>query len=613
MSGATGFGIGVAGGTGTVNIVGGNVTVAAATAVGFQGGSGTLNIADTGAVGGALTGFGTGTASMSTGVLYVGDAGGPGVGTMRINTSGTITSSNVFIAEGGTGNVLMDAGNWNVTNSISIGSGAGSTGVVRIGGGTVTASGGVVDNNTRTPEGGFFIGNFGNGTLVQTGGAVSSNELNIANQPGSTGRYDFNGGTASFGELFMGTGAGSVATLNVGPGQTFLQNGWSEVGRNGGTGSINVDGAGAQFVANGNADFIIGANSGGTGFLNIKNGGSVTVSQWLNVARGAGSTGTITVDGPGSTLTTGGTFNGELNIGEDGFGTLNIINGGKVLHTAPGSGGEGNNLNIGRNDGGVGVVYVGPGSELLTNAWLRIGGQGINSKGTLTVDSGKLTVAGHLRVGNYGEGTLNAIGNADLNIGNGAQNHYIGTHNFPNTGTFNIADNALVKFGAGSYLEAGWAANNENPVGTGTLNQTGGLITSSSDPTGTGTAPAGDYLGLELGRGFGASGFYNLSNGTAFLRGLVVGRRGYGEAHISGGTLNIMGPDARMEIGEEPGGEGLVDITGGTLSYLQWFNVAANGSKGTLNFNHSNPATLFSSRDLYVGYAPGAVGLVNVF
>ena len=71
----------------------------------------------------------------------------------------------------------------------------------------------------------------------------------------------------------------------------------------------------------------------GTGTLTIQDGGAVNSSGGGSVGLAAGSTGTVTVTGPGSTWNN--SPGGGLNIGSFGTGTLTIANGGRVINITP--------------------------------------------------------------------------------------------------------------------------------------------------------------------------------------------------------------------------------------------------------------------------------------
>ena len=94
----------------------------------------------------------------------------------------------------------------------------------------------------------------------------------------------------------------------------------------------------------------------------------------------AGSIGTVTVTGPGSSWING-TNNDGLNIGSSGKGTLTVENGGRVVNTNPTS-----VANIGRFAGSQGTVTIpGPGWSWSNVSGVNIGNRGV---GTLTIANG---------------------------------------------------------------------------------------------------------------------------------------------------------------------------------------------------------------------------------
>jgi len=134
------------------------------------------------------------------------------------------------------------------------------------------------------------------------------------------------------------------------------------------SGTVAIDGGGELRIGS-----ILDVGLNGTGILNITNGGAVSAPYHCWIAEGAGSNGTVTVDGPGSTLT----VNNELKVGFFGTGTLSITNGGTV------SGGR-------RGPNAAALVGDYPGSH-----------------GTVTVDgTGSRWISGFVQVGRAGPGTL---------------------------------------------------------------------------------------------------------------------------------------------------------------------------------------------------------------
>ena len=146
----------------------------------------------------------------------------------------------------------------------------------------------------------------------------------------------------------------------------------------GSQGTATVSGAGSTWTNTGTIE--VGVLGAGT--LTIENGGTVNSGGGGSIGLSAGSTGTVTVTGPGSTWNN--SPGGGLNIGSFGTGTLTIANGGTVINNTAFA------ANIGNGAGSQGTVTVtGAGSTWSNSSGLNIGNLGT---GTLTIaDSGAVT------------------------------------------------------------------------------------------------------------------------------------------------------------------------------------------------------------------------------
>ncbi|OKO68877.1 hypothetical protein AC629_41825 [Bradyrhizobium sp. NAS80.1] len=134
-------------------------------------------------------------------------------------------------------------------------------------------------------------------------------------------------------------------------------------------GTAVVTGAGSSW--NHTVALIVG--NSGTGTLTIQNGGSVSNVHEGYLGYMAGSTGTATVTGTGSSWSSG----GALLVGLFGTGTLSILNGGSVSNAAG---------YIGWNSSSTGTVTVtGAGSSWSNANVLSVGTSGT---GTLTIQNG---------------------------------------------------------------------------------------------------------------------------------------------------------------------------------------------------------------------------------
>jgi len=116
---------------------------------------------------------------------------------------------------------------------------------------------------------------------------------------------------------------------------------------------------------------LIVGNSG-SGILNITNGGQVSNSSSGVLGGSAGATGTVTIDGTGSTWTSS-----SLTVGNSGSGILNITNGGQVSNSSSGI--------VGSSVGASGTVTVNGAGSTWTCNGLNIGSSG---SGVLTITNG---------------------------------------------------------------------------------------------------------------------------------------------------------------------------------------------------------------------------------
>ncbi|QNQ11441.1 autotransporter-associated beta strand repeat-containing protein [Sphingomonas alpina] len=202
---------------------------------------------------------------------------------------------------------------------------------------------------------------------------------------------------------------GTLAIRNGGS----VANGAGVIAKDAGTtGTIVVDGAGSMWKSSSGVLVGVGANSSGT--LNITNGGNVLQTGGDGIV-GYGATGTATVDGAGSTWINSGTTS-AIQVGwGGGSGTLSIINGGSVSDTFG---------QIGYS-GGDGMVTVdGPGSTWTNSSNLNVGAFG---SGRLNINNGGSVSSATAIVGNgtgaNGTVTIDSAGswtnNGSLVVGQG--------------------------------------------------------------------------------------------------------------------------------------------------------------------------------------------------
>ena len=390
----------------------------------------TYNLADTSVAGGGITGYGQGSGTLNaTGNLQVAAWGGNRVGTMNINTTGAL----------------------NVTGALRIGNDGGSVGIMNLESGTVVVS------NINT-----FAG--GENNIGHDGGVAT---LNIS------------GGSLSVAEVLrFGNGSGGNGTLNMTGGAiNKAGNGQFLVGHNNGTGTV-VQSAGT-IIAN-NELYIGNENAGASGTYTLSGTGALTVSNEVVVGRESG-TGVLNVNG--GTLTTEG--NGNMYIGRrNGTGTLNqtdgVVNvnrefgvgtrddnkiGTGTYNLSGGSLSASNNIFIGKEQGSSGTMDM-TGGTMSTSDKLQIGHN--QATGVLTQSGGTINVQNEVYIGNENNassvGTYTLSGTGVLNVGNEV---IVGRDN--GTGTFNL-DGGTVN-----------ATKISGGTGSATVNFNGGVLKAKRD------------------------------------------------------------------------------------------------------------------------------------
>jgi len=514
---------------------------------------------------------------------------------------------------------------------------------------TVTPRAPVIDGAAAPAAGSLtqiFIGENGTGTLtIQNGGSLTTVNGFIGDNAGSNGTVtvDGTGGASSWTSTdasngtivgFNGTGAfnvlagGTVNTVN-----TILGFGA------GSSGTVTVDGTGGSSIWKQTGAAPLSAlfvGYGGTGSFTVQNGGQVQAVDTY-VGHLAGSTGTATVTGAGSSWTGNSFF-----IGNSGTGTFNVSDGATLTAN--------NDTFLGYSAGSLGTLNVdGAGSKfsLMNNKSLFVGGSGL---------SGTPSGTGIVNVTNGGTLDMNgSVTYLGVSGGTGTINFDASTWNpgsavavgFSGTGIVNIANGSNVTLN-GQILFGDCAC------ATGTVTMTGGSQFSSIANLdvvigvgGTGVfnvldgSTAGFLSNVVLGRDSGSSGTLNVQGGSSFTTNtndLTVGFNGTGAVNISGlgSTLTTNG----LFIGDDHG-TGTVTITDGGVATINGpiglgdnhadatgtvtvsgigsqFNSTDNtsgdiaiGVDGTGVFNVLNGATASFATDVFLGFDNGS-GTVNV-
>lgn len=319
--------------------------------------------------------------------------------------------------------------------------------------------------DTTSSGGALIVGNNGIGDVqISSGSVVSNADTTIGSQAGSSGviTVDGLGSTlnSSNGITVGDSGSGTLSIKNgasvTQPSILFLP---FFVGNTGnGTGTVTVDGVGTKLNAGG---LYLGVTSGSSGNISVTNAGAVeavrlSVGGFIPTDTPGGS-GTVLVTGSNSTLKSG---RGGLYVGAtaSSSGDVSIANGGKVTS---------NNSSIGYNGGDASVRIDGVGSSWVEDESMGIGGSetGAFSTGNLLIQNGaSATVKGSSFIGlNSASGMVNVAG-AGSSF-NSVGEVYLGYGSDPllsSSGLINIVSGGKVS--VGSNLIQGY--NTADAIGT---------------------------------------------------------------------------------------------------------------------------------------------------
>jgi autotransporter-associated beta strand protein/T5SS/PEP-CTERM-associated repeat protein len=557
--------------------------------VGQDNSAGTYNLANTGSAGAGITGFAQGTGSFNaTGNLLVGAFGDNRTGTVRVNTSGTLAvSGELFIgdSQNSTANFLLESGTMTANNKIFVGNNKAN--------GTLTMSGGTL---TKTGGDETFVGrDQGTGTITQSGGTITLNHnLYVGQSSGSTGTYNISGSSVlNVARDFVVGRESGTGNLNM-TGGTITKTGDEKfiVGHNNGVGTVVQ--SGGTISAN-NELYIGNENANASGTYTLSGTGALNVSNEVVVGRESG-TGVLNVNG--GTLTTSG--NGNMYVGRrNGTGTLNQSAGTISVNKEFGVGtrddnkiGTGtynlsgglltasNNIFIGKEEGASGTMTM-TGGTMTGSDKLIIGHN--RASGSLSHSAGTVNVQNEVYIGNENSassvGTYTLSGSAVLNVGNEVQ---VGRDN--GTGTFNLNGGTVTT----KKIEGG--------NGSATVNFNGGIVKAKQDESNFITNL--DTANLQGGGAVINSDGYQLATSQVFTGTGGITKNGAGTLTLSstssfsgattvaGGTLVISGNISTSSLttvnsGATLSGSGTVGaaVINGTL--------AVGNSPGQMNFTNT--------------------------
>ncbi|WP_336055557.1 autotransporter outer membrane beta-barrel domain-containing protein [Nitratireductor sp. CH_MIT9313-5] len=515
------------GGTGTVDVIDGTVTVVVDMTVGAQAGSSGEVVNDGGVID---VGFD----------LSVGDSG---TGTMVIENGGTLSTggfTNIGEITGmGALTVTGNGTTWNIGNLTYVGTGG--TGNI------------VISDNAQVNDSGFAL-------YLGTHDSAGLGTLQINNADWS-----------NVGQVLLGGDPGAHGELTIEAGGTLSSVDHVFIGDLG-DGDARVAGNGSRLSAAGG--LYLGNSVGGTGALRIEDGGEVVIGDNITIAADDSTVGTLDITGELSRLETG----NELLVGDRGTGTLNITDATVFADST---------VTLGYAPDGEGTVLVdGATASLSSNSWLFIAEEGtgsltISNGGTVSVSDraylgyntssdGVLNIGAAAGATAEGAGTLEA---AELWFGDHEDAKLIFNHT--NTGYVFEADmigEGRIYHRAGETLLAG-----DSSGFSGVTSISGGTLLVNGSLGGNVVAMSGGVLG-----GSGTlSGLVAMESGGVLAPGNSIGT-----AHA--GSM-IVNPGSIYEVEIKDGGNtagihndlleasGAVTINGGTV-HVTPENGTDNGS-----------------------------------
>jgi T5SS/PEP-CTERM-associated repeat protein len=353
-------------------------------------------------------------------------------------------------------------------------------------------------------------------------------DLEVGNAAGATGALTVGANVrVEFDRILAGTSGGTgrvdiingavVAPIDASAGDTFI-------GLSGGTGTLNVSGAGTQFEHD---DLVVGSGSG-KGTVTFSSGASIiggTFGARIGSADGNGpAQGTLTVTGAGTTWDVGG-----IDVGQSGgTGSLSISGGAAVTASS------------------LDVALQAPLPAVTEN-----------STGTVTVSgsSTKLTLTFGMKLGNPGTGIVTISSGAEVNTDTGGSSNQgtsIGAV-AGSTGSVTLSGTGT-KWNSGRHVYVGGTSTGAGGSGTLTIGSNTAL-----------TIARDDAQVLKI----WGPGTLNLNGGTIVTPDFEVAG---GTFNWTSGTLDVR--DA-MTLGLGATGSGLVLSSGKTLRVANALTIAA--------------------------------------
>lgn len=520
------------------------------------------------------------------------DAGG--VGTLTLTGAGSQARTDNSIRAGnlGTGTLIVsDQALATAGTVLFVGFSAGMLGTLDIN------TGGQTQSTSHTIIG-SDAGAIGNATVDGTGSLMNSGgQIVVGNNGTGTLTVRNNSSATSGNSVIVGGSNGSNGTLNIqsngkvtGTTNTILGN------ASGATGAVNITGSGSELISL--AELRVG--NGGSGTLNITNGGQARSTGLVYVALNAGSTGNATIDGTGSLLST----NNQLVIASSGTGSLTVRNNASASSAS--------NVVVGNGNGSNGTLNIESGGTVTSTSTAQIGnGAGSTATANITGTNSKLTSLSELRVGNAGSGTLNITNGAQTNITNriyiGVNAAAVGNITIDGTGSFlqGAEELRVGESGTGNLIITnGGSASITNQAYVGRLvGSNGTLVLDGADSS----FSAFQLRIADNGTGVGTvrnSATVNTSNA------LIVGGSGGGNLNIQTGGQVTVGNNIAY-IGRFGGSTGTVTVDGSGSRLISQTELRL-GDEGTGNLTITNSGAVSVEDIFYIGTSAGSSGNLNV-
>jgi hypothetical protein len=526
-----------------------------------------------------------------TGWTFVGTAGGTGTynlaGAGGSLGSGSLTTGRLYVGgvrdfDGGTGTVTMNtSGTLTMGDDFAI-STRGGTGAFTLNAGSISAATWMIVGETHNGVGG------GTGTFIQNGGTLQvglvnpdgrlwlgSQETDVTG-PRSTGIFTLNDGTFTARRAVVGRHYDGTFTQNAGTASFLNELVVGEVA--GSIGNLTLTGGTMDFNTSGTNNAI---NAGASGTANLTlSGGTLRQANVANLDDQAGWNQFGTNGGANTTVNISGTAMMSLDnrtfLGRNGTAVFNQTGGTVEIRR-----GE---VNIG--DSGTSTYNLSGGTLRTLNVdSLMTIGQWDNGNGTVNVSgTGSLDVAGRLVIG-AGQDPAPTTGkivqtggtvNAGRQLLLGDSNQAVGTFNLDaGNVTFATAPQVPIVGDQGGHNGSFVLGNR----GDGTMTMTGGSLRQVDvvDVERTGNWN-------DIGQNNGGVGVFNLSGGVASF-------------------------DSRTHVGRNGGSIGTVNQTGGTFEIRRHELIVGDAGTATYNISAGN---LTSNRGINVGNWNGSVGNLNV-